>query len=175
MYLKKNILIFIFISFALYSFIGTFHSAISFNWSFQDWLINYEGGFVRRGFSGSIISSISNFFFNQNKQFYFDIQIHSIYFYIIGLFCVLFYFLLYQFLKSEKSSFKKQYGYVPTITDIIFKTSVVASASQINSNIDMSDLFLELRAFGFSKRAFHISYIFAGRMPLLAPDSPSVN
>ena len=35
----------------------------------------------------------------------------------------------------NKSSFKDKYNYVPTITDIIFKTSVVASASQINNNI----------------------------------------
>ena len=44
----------------------------------------------------------------------------------------------------DKTNFEKNYHYVPTITDIVFKTSVVASASQINENINMSDLFLEL-------------------------------
>ena len=44
----------------------------------------------------------------------------------------------------NKSAFQKKYQYIPTITDIIFKTSVVASASQIEKNIQMSDLFLEL-------------------------------
>ena len=62
MYFKKNILLFIFILFAFYSFIGTFHSAISFNWSFQEWIINYEGGFVRRGLAGEFISFLSNNF-----------------------------------------------------------------------------------------------------------------
>ena len=44
----------------------------------------------------------------------------------------------------DKTNFEKNYHYVPTITDIVFKTSVVASASQIDENINMSDLFLEL-------------------------------
>ena len=63
MYFKKNILLLVFILFLFYSLIGVFHSAISFNWSFQDWLINYSGGFVRRGLSGEFISFISDNFF----------------------------------------------------------------------------------------------------------------
>ena len=47
---------------------------------FTDWLINYEGGFVRRGLLGEIIYEISNslhfnikttlFFFSSNYLFY---------------------------------------------------------------------------------------------------------
>ena len=55
----------------------------------------------------------------------------------------------------NKSSFEKKYGYVPTVTDIIFKTSVVASASQINNNINMSDLFLELPTSEFGLTDFN--------------------
>ena len=55
----------------------------------------------------------------------------------------------------NKSSFKQKYSYVPTITDIIFKTSVVASASQINNNINMSDLFLELPTSEFGLTEFN--------------------
>ena len=55
----------------------------------------------------------------------------------------------------NKSKFEKNYNYVPTITDIIFKTSVVASASQINNNINMSDLFLELPTSQFGLTEFN--------------------
>jgi len=55
----------------------------------------------------------------------------------------------------NKSTFEKKYSYVPTITDIIFKTSVVASASQINKNIGMSDLFLELPTSKFGLTEFN--------------------
>ena len=57
----------------------------------------------------------------------------------------------------NKSSFENKYNYVPTITDIIFKTSVVASASQINNNIKMSDLFLELPTSEFGLTEFNDS------------------
>ena len=55
----------------------------------------------------------------------------------------------------NKSKFERKYKYVPTITDIIFKTSVVASTSQINSNIKMSDLFLELPTSKFGLTEFN--------------------
>ena len=55
----------------------------------------------------------------------------------------------------NKTKFEKHYNYVPTITDIIFKTSVVASASQINDNINMSDLFLELPTSKFGLTEFN--------------------
>ena len=106
MYLKKNILLFIFILFAFYSFTGTFHSAISFNWSFQDWLINYNGGFVRRGLAGEFISFVSNNFFDPKEHFYFGMQIHSIYFFFISFFYLLYYSLLYFFLKNEEINFQ---------------------------------------------------------------------
>ncbi len=44
----------------------------------------------------------------------------------------------------NKKKFHNNYGYIPNLTDIIFKTSVVASASQLEKNIAMSDVFLEL-------------------------------
>ena len=92
--------------FAFYSFIGTFHSAISFNWSFQDWLINYKGGFVRRGLAGEFISFVSNNFFDPKEHLYFGIQIHSIYFFFISFFYLLYYSLLYFFLKNEEINFQ---------------------------------------------------------------------
>ena len=44
----------------------------------------------------------------------------------------------------HKKKFHNDYGYIPSLTDIIFKTSVVASTSQLEKNIAMSDVFLEL-------------------------------
>jgi len=55
----------------------------------------------------------------------------------------------------NRKKFEKKYNYVPTVTDIIFKTSVVASASQIKDNIDMSDLFLELPTSNFGLTEFN--------------------
>ena len=106
MYLKKNILLLVFILFLFYSLIGVFHSAISFNWSFQDWLINYSGGFVRRGLSGEFISFISDNFFDQQKQYYFGAQIHTIYFFLVSLLYFLFYTQLYLFIKNEEINFQ---------------------------------------------------------------------
>ena len=61
--------------------------------------------------------------------------------------------LISRFLSRRK--FEKKYNYVPTVTDIIFKTSVVASASQIENNINMSDLFLELPTSNFGLTEFN--------------------
>ena len=102
MSLKKIFLPIFFSLISIYAILNIFHSSISFDWTFEDWLINYEGGFVRRGLSGEIISRISNFFVGENKQFYFDIQIHFTYFYILSILCLIFYVLLFNFLKKEK-------------------------------------------------------------------------
>ena len=87
---------------SIYAILNIFHSSISFDWTFEDWLINYEGGFVRRGLSGEIISRISNFFVGESRQFYFGIQIHFAYFYILSFLCSIFYVLLFNFLKKDK-------------------------------------------------------------------------
>ncbi len=55
----------------------------------------------------------------------------------------------------NKKKFNDEFGYIPTLTDIIFKTSVVASASQLEQNINMSDLFLELPTSEFGITEFN--------------------
>ena len=55
----------------------------------------------------------------------------------------------------NKKKFNHEFGYIPTLTDIIFKTSVVASASQLEQNINMSDLFLELPTSEFGITEFN--------------------
>jgi hypothetical protein len=60
-----------------------------YKYTFTDWLINYEGGFVRRGFLGQIIFEISNLLNIQIQHIIlcFQITIYSIYF-------ILFYLIL---------------------------------------------------------------------------------
>ena len=51
-------------------------------YTYTDWLINYEGGFVRRGLLGQVIFEISNFFNIQIKYLilFFQISIYTTYF-----------------------------------------------------------------------------------------------
>ena len=49
--------VFIFIFVRFYSFVEDYSS-----WQYADWLINYQGGFVRRGFFGEIFFKIYKFF-----------------------------------------------------------------------------------------------------------------
>ena len=73
----------------LYLIIGcifylTFHiSEFPNKYTFTDWLINYEGGFVRRGLLGQIIFNLSKFLNFQIKfiMLFFQIAIYSIYFF----------------------------------------------------------------------------------------------
>ena len=107
MALNKNYLIPIFLIITLHSILSVFHSSLTFDWTFQDWMINYEGGFVRRGLSGEVITTISNFFFYEKKQFYHGIQIHLVYFFIVSIFCFFYYFFLYLFFKNEELNLEK--------------------------------------------------------------------
>ena len=106
MKLKKIILPFFFLLFLTYSILSIFHSAIAFNWTFQDWIINYEGGFVRRGLSGEFILYLSKLIFGNNIQLYFGVPINLTYFYLLSLFCLIFYGLLYKLLKNIDLNFE---------------------------------------------------------------------
>ena len=44
----------------------------------------------------------------------------------------------------NKSAFKDKYSYIPTISELILKMSVVSSSSLSEKNIGLSDLYLEL-------------------------------
>jgi hypothetical protein len=59
----QNFVIAIFLIIAFYfTVLGSYDGYINHNsWKIGDWLINYQGGFVRRGFMGEIIYHISNF------------------------------------------------------------------------------------------------------------------
>ena len=69
-------------------FFLTFHiNEFPTKYTFTDWLINYEGGFVRRGLLGQIIFELSKFLNFQIKfvMLFFQITIYSIYFLIFYL------------------------------------------------------------------------------------------
>ena len=93
MSLKQTFLPIFFSLISTYVILNIFRSSIYFDWTFQDWLINYEGGFVRRGLSGEIILRTSNFF---------DVQIQFTYFCILSILSLLFYLLFFDFLRKEK-------------------------------------------------------------------------
>ncbi|MDA9731513.1 hypothetical protein N9U47_02680 [Candidatus Pelagibacter sp.] len=84
---KKKIVIIYFLYLALYSIYSLHHhlEQFPFKYVYTDWLINYEGGFVRRGFLGQIIYKISliskiNF---ENILLFFQIAGYLIYFGLI--------------------------------------------------------------------------------------------
>ena len=97
MSLKKTFLPIFFSLISTYVILNIILSSTSFDWTFQDWLINYEGGFVRRGLSGEIILRTSNFF---------DVQIQFTYFCILSILSLLFYLLFFDFLRKEKLNFQ---------------------------------------------------------------------
>ena len=73
--------VFIFISIRFYSFVEDYSS-----WQYADWLINYQGGFVRRGLFGEI-------FFNIYKLFSLRLDL-IIFLFVIFLYLVFSYYLI---------------------------------------------------------------------------------
>ncbi len=73
--------IFIFISLRFYSFVEDYSS-----WQYADWLINYQGGFVRRGLFGEI-------FFNIYKLFSLRLDL-IVFLFVIFLYLVFSYYLI---------------------------------------------------------------------------------
>lgn len=66
------------------------------NWTISEWLINFEGGFTRRGFLGQIAFEVAKFF---------NIQIRSAILLIQTISYLIFIILIYNFLKNTKINF----------------------------------------------------------------------
>ena len=79
---KILLVYFIYLSFGCVVYLISHNSEFPTKYVFTDWLINYEGGFVRRGFLGQIILEISNFLNIQIKLIilFFQIVIYLIYY-----------------------------------------------------------------------------------------------
>ena len=82
--------VFIFVSLRFYSFVEDYSS-----WQYADWLINYQGGFVRRGLFGEI-------FFNIYKFFSLRLDL-IVFFFVIFLYAVFSYYLIKSLKYLEES------------------------------------------------------------------------
>ena len=61
------------------------------DWTTSEWLINYQGGFVRRGFAGEILLNIHNFS---------DVSLRYLVFYFEILILLIFLFLIFKFFQN---------------------------------------------------------------------------
>ena len=86
-YLK--IYLFILLSFS-YFFLYMKHQVIN-DSTISEWLINYEGGFTKRGLVGQIAIELSRFF---------EINLRSVIFLLQCLVCTIYFFLLYKLIKN---------------------------------------------------------------------------
>jgi hypothetical protein len=64
-------------------------------WTISEWLINYQGGFTRRGFIGEIIFQLSKIFSITIRELILVFQIST---------CLIYYILIYKFLKNIKKN-----------------------------------------------------------------------
>ena len=64
------------------------------NWTMSEWLINYQGGFTRRGLLGDIAFNLAIFF---------NLKIRFVVFLLQAIFYSLFLILIYNFLKNIKT------------------------------------------------------------------------
>ena len=106
MNIKKIFFNSLFLFLVFYTTLSIFYSAVVFNWTFQDWHINYDGGFVRRGLSGEIFSIINKFFYGKDLQLYFGVPINLTYFYFLSLINIFFYAFFLNFFKNIDLNFK---------------------------------------------------------------------
>ena len=86
---------FIFLSFISLYYLAVVNANSTYN-AMSEWVINYQGGFVRRGLFGEIIFQISNFL-NLNLRFSFLVFQSFLY--------LIFYYLIYDLLKKIKPNY----------------------------------------------------------------------
>ena len=63
------------------------------NWTMSEWLINYQGGFTRRGFLGNLAFELATFF---------NLKIRFVIFLLQTIFYSFFLIVIYNFLKDVK-------------------------------------------------------------------------
>lgn len=100
MFLKNNNKLFIKIYFSLIVFLTLYYLAVrnsdlTYN-AMTEWVINYQGGFVRRGLLGEVVFQISNLF-NLNLRFSFLIFQSFLY--------LIYYYLIYSLIKDLKLNY----------------------------------------------------------------------
>ena len=100
MFLKKNYNLFLkiyifFITILVIYYLAAFNTVLTYN-AMTEWVINYQGGFVRRGLIGELIFQIS-YLFNLNLRFTFLILQSTLY--------LIFYYLIYDLLKNLEPNY----------------------------------------------------------------------
>jgi len=82
---KNFFIIYLIILYALICFYLYEKQGNEVEWTISEWLINYQGGFTRRGLIGEIVFNFSNFFEISLRKiiFFFQIFLYLIYFLLI--------------------------------------------------------------------------------------------
>ena len=146
---KRVFFNFLLLSLISYTTLSIFYSAVSFNWTFQDWNINYDGGFVRRGLGGEILSFIKNFFYEEDLQLYFGVPINFTYFYVLSLINLIFYLLFLNFFKNVNLNFTNFFIIFSPISlpFVIYNTGAIARKEIL--------LFIGFLIFIYTLRSFY--------------------
>ena len=91
LFLKIYLVILFF--FAIFFFFQKYNNNVE--WTISEWLINYQGGFTRRGLIGEIVFQFSTFFYINFRETILLFQILT---------CALYFYLVYNFLKKTNKN-----------------------------------------------------------------------
>ena len=135
-YLEIFVLLIIFFLFSHYVFQANKFSYLNNGWLIGDWLINYEGGFVRRGIAGE-------FFLLLNK--YLNIELNRLVFYFQFLTALIFFTFCFFYITNVKLDiFLVCLIFSPTILMFSFYDAFMNSRKEILIYITVSYTHLTL-------------------------------
>ena len=123
------------------------------NWTMSEWLINYQGGFTRRGLLGDLAFNLATFF---------NVKIRFIIFLLQTIFYSIFLIVIYNFLKDIKINFLSRLAiYTPIF--LLFPLAEIESLVRKETVIFiLFIIFLNLASNKFDKKYcnFYIFFIF---------------
>ena len=123
------------------------------NWTMSEWLINYQGGFTRRGFLGNLAFELAIFF---------NLKIRFVIFLLQTIFYSFFLIVIYNFLKDIKINFLSRLAiYTPIF--LLFPIAEIESLVRKETVIFiLFIIFLNLASNKFDKKYcnFYIFFIF---------------
>jgi hypothetical protein len=123
------------------------------NWTMSEWLINYQGGFTRRGFLGNLAFELATFF---------NLKIRFVIFLLQIIFYSFFLIVIYNFLKDIKINFLSRLAiYTPIF--LLFPIAEIESLVRKETVIFiLFIIFLNLASNKFEKKYcnFYIFFIF---------------
>ena len=123
------------------------------NWTMSEWLINYQGGFTRRGFLGNLAFELATFF---------NLKIRFVIFLLQTIFYSFFLIVIYNFLKDIKINFLSRLAiYTPIF--LLFPIAEIESLVRKETVIFiLFIIFLNLASNKFNKKYcnFYIFFVF---------------